>query len=584
MRRHTELQSNIYILFPLLLGLLVVLACGADATATRTATQAPTATRAPAAPTPTSAPTAKPTLTRLVVGMVTNNSPGNLTWARGQTDLIDTRPAMDHLIGQDRVTGAFTPQLALTWENTPDAKTFTFTLRKGVPFHEGKWGEFTAKDVRHAMFLINQPDSFSPDIAKWRALTGLVKEDSPETIARKVEELVEIVDPYKVVFHLKTANPEFLALVSLERAVSMESKARWDAGGVELYKTKYVGTGPFEMVERRGDIVLHQRVDNHWRHTPEFRELEARPIAEDTTRMAALLTEEVHLAPLPETLLNIVEARGMKILASKQISASSSFQFGGLYFATPELVDPTLPWIDIRVRQAMNMAIDRKSINKNLFAGKAAEAKVFVFHPTKDEALSPGTWNPRWEKEFDEKYGYNPTRAKELLAEAGFPNGFEFDFLIVPTTTPGHPEASIVAAQAFEAIGLRPKLADVERRSVSQRYRQKKLSGIFYYNGGGSARSMDINRIQFGEPGVVHAFTHPDIQAKIDAIGKTAVLAERTRLVRETGDYFFDNFVTVPMFLFFKQIAVNPKFISEYIYQGNAAGTYTHLGLIKLAK
>ena len=76
--------------------------------------------------------------------------------------MLDKRPALEHLVGIDRNTGAYIPELAEKWEMSADGKNWTITLRKGVQFHEN-WGEFTARDVRHAVFLITQPESVQTD-------------------------------------------------------------------------------------------------------------------------------------------------------------------------------------------------------------------------------------------------------------------------------------------------------------------------------------------------------------------------------------------------------------------------------------
>ena len=172
--------------------------------------------------------------------------------------LLDKRPALEFLVGIDRYTGAYIPELAETWEMAPDGKTWTITLRKGVKFHEN-WGEFTARDVRHAVFLITQPEAAASGTTFWRGVMGVTKTDTVEDVARKVEQGVEIVDDYKVVFHLKQVVPEFVENISAIQDLPMESKARWDAGGKELYGQKVVGTGPFEFVERKvGSHVLVQ--------------------------------------------------------------------------------------------------------------------------------------------------------------------------------------------------------------------------------------------------------------------------------------------------------------------------------------
>ena len=99
----------------------------------------------------------------------------------------------------------------------------------------------------------------------------------------------------------------------------MESKARWDAGGKDLYGQKVVGTGPFEFVERKvGSHVLYKRVENHWRQTPEYKELEFRWVPEGVTRLATLLAERSISRTCPRALQKDAAAKGIKIVPSKQ--------------------------------------------------------------------------------------------------------------------------------------------------------------------------------------------------------------------------------------------------------------------------
>jgi ABC-type transport system substrate-binding protein len=105
--------------------------------------------------------------------------------------MLDKRPALEYLVGIDRNTGAYIPQLAEKWDMAPDGKSWTITLRKGVKFHEN-WGEFTAKDVRHSIFLIAQPESIQTDSGLWRSLMGIEKADTIDDVAKKVEQMVQI--------------------------------------------------------------------------------------------------------------------------------------------------------------------------------------------------------------------------------------------------------------------------------------------------------------------------------------------------------------------------------------------------------
>src|SRR6266849_3279563 len=155
---------------------------------------------------------AKAKLERLRIAVAPLGFDTNFTWLAPRSSNLDKRPALEFLVGIDRHTGAYIPELAEQWEMSPDGKTWTITLRKGVKFHDN-WGEFTAKDVRHAVFLITQPESVQSDASTWRTLMGVAKTDSIEDVAKKVEQGVDIIDDYKVVFRLKQAAPEFVETI-----------------------------------------------------------------------------------------------------------------------------------------------------------------------------------------------------------------------------------------------------------------------------------------------------------------------------------------------------------------------------------
>src|SRR5262245_58985178 len=309
-------------------------------------------------------------LERLVVAVAPLGWDTNFSWLQSRSGMLDKRPALEYLVGIDRNTGAYIPELAEKWEMAPDGKSWTVWLRKGVKFHE-HWGEFTARDVRHAVFLIAQPESVQSDSSTWRNLMGIVKTDTIEDVAQKVTQGVEIIDDYTVVFRLKQVAPEFVETISANTDLPMESKARWDAGGKELYGQKVVGTGPFEFIERKvGAHVLYKRVENHWRQTPEYKELEFRWVPEDVTRMATLLSGEVHISDVPRTLQKEGERKGMRVLTSQLPAIQHQWQFGGTYFASPDKLDPKVPFVKREVRQAMNLALNRQAHSQATLVGE----------------------------------------------------------------------------------------------------------------------------------------------------------------------------------------------------------------------
>src|SRR5712692_10773099 len=138
-------------------------------------------------------PPARGKLERLIIAVAPLGWDTNFSWLQSRSGMLDKRPALEYLVGIDRNTGAYIPELAEKWEMAPDGKSWTITLRQGVKFHE-KWGEFTAKDVRHSIFLISQPDSVQTDAPLWRSLMGIGKNASLEEVAKKVEQMVEIVN------------------------------------------------------------------------------------------------------------------------------------------------------------------------------------------------------------------------------------------------------------------------------------------------------------------------------------------------------------------------------------------------------
>lgn len=533
--------------------------------------------------TPVASP-AKGKLERLRIAVAPLGWDTNFTWQQSRSGQIDKRPALEYLIGIDRKTGAYIPQLAETWEMAPDGKSWTVTLRKGVKFHE-TWGEFTAKDVRHAVFLLTQPDSVQTDSGTWRTLLGITKTDTVDDVLKKVEAGVTIVHDYQVVFHLQHVTPELIDLLSANADLPMESKARWDAGGKELYGQKVVGTGPFEFVERKvGSYVLYKRVENHWRQTPEFKELEFRWVPEGVTRLASLLAEEVHISDVDRALQKDATIKGMKVVPSTLPAIQHWWVFGGMYFATAEKLDPKQPFTKREVRQAMNMAINRKSLGDNLLGGRVQPLRINGYHPDLDSTLWPGIWNPDWDKHAEDLYGYNPAKAKELLTQAGYPDGFEFTVYLY--TLPGLPEQVDIGqalALDWQAIGLKPKLLEVDFPRARERYRTQTMHGAVF-PARNSLRALETFRIINAKNSVVHGYEHPFLEERGAALAKVVNLKERSRLLREIGDHKFNEFAEMPLFWMFAEATVNPKYIAEYIFPGVITGFFTHLEYIKLAQ
>ena len=182
-------------------------------------------------------------------------------------------------------------------------------------------------------------------------------------------------------------------------------------------------------------------------------------------------------------------------------------------------------------------------------------------------------------------YGYDPVKAKALLKEAGYPQGFEFTVYLF--TLPGLPEQVDIGqaiALDWQAIELKPKLVEIDFPRVREQYRTKTIHGAAF-PGRNALRALDFIRIfNKSKDGVVNSFEHPFIDERLEALGKIVDPGERARLLQEIGDYKFSEFAEMPMFWLFAEAVVNPKYVAEYVFPGVITGFFTHLEYVKLVQ
>ena len=208
----------------------------------------------------------------------------------------------------------FVPMLATDWSMSPDGKTWTFNLRKGVQWHFG-WGEFTAKDVVHTLQRHVRADSMSVQVGIMKELLGHV----------------EVVNDYQIIFHLPQPRTDLHIQLSTRWYNAMLCKVYFDAEGQEGLNRKMVGTGPYQFKERvLGQSLLLERVPyTHWRVTPEFKELPFLLVPEPTTRLAMLVRGEAHLAMIPFDTQSQATAKGIKVLKATVPTMPTFTMFGG---------------------------------------------------------------------------------------------------------------------------------------------------------------------------------------------------------------------------------------------------------------
>jgi peptide/nickel transport system substrate-binding protein len=280
-----------------------------------------------------------------------------------------------------------TPSLAESWTQSKDGLTYEFVLRKGVKFHNGE--PVTAADVKFSF-------------ERYRgAGAKLLKE--------RVRE-VQIVDAGRVRFLLKEPWPDFMTFygTSATGAGWVVPKAYVEKVGEDGFKRAPIGAGPYKFVSfDPGVELVMEAYEGYWRKVPNLKRLVYRSMPEETTRAAALKKGEVDIAyllsgPVAE---DIRRTPGLKLVAPREPQ-------GSFWLDLPDQWDPKSPWHDRRVRQAASHAIDRQALN---------EAETLGFSKPTGSLIPRALQFSR----FFEPDPFDPARAKRLLAEAGYPNGFD---------------------------------------------------------------------------------------------------------------------------------------------------------------
>jgi hypothetical protein len=153
-------------------------------------------------------------------------------------------------------------------------------------------------------------------------------------------------------------------------------------------------------------------------------------------------------------------------------------------------------------------------------------------------------------------------------------------------TLPGLPEQVDIGqaiALDFQAVGLKPKLVEIDFPRVREQYRTKTIHGALW-PGRNALRALETARIlNKAKDSVVYAYEHPYIEERLEALNKVVDRGERARLLREIGDHKFNEFAAMPLFFLYADAAVNPKYVAEYTFPGVITGFFTHLEYIKLA-
>ncbi len=284
----------------------------------------------------------------------------------------------------------YVPTLATSWETSDDGLTWVFQLREGVQFHKG-YGEMTSEDVVH---------SFQ------RAMNDGVNTAVFTNIAS-----IEATGPYEVTFNLKGPDPLFLGSTAFQNGASIVSKKAEEEKG-DAFGTDSIGTGPYQLAEFDSSSgATLTRHEDYWGEAAKIGTIEVVYISDTTARTLALVSGELDIieAVRAPGWIDQVKQRDSSLLVDMTNPGS---------FMTLHMNLTAAPFDNPLVRKAIATAID---------SGQVANALAPMGRPS--VTLSPPHYPTGWEAEElpeELRYEYDPDRARELLAEAGHPDGIEF--------------------------------------------------------------------------------------------------------------------------------------------------------------
>ena len=504
----------------------------------------------------------------------------NRHWTVSRPSYYQFDPYAETLVGLDAKTNERIPRLAKTWEWSEDGREWTFHLQEGVPFHFD-FGEFTAHDAVAAHHRVLGEDSQS-------GAASFFKD------ANKVEAL----DDHTVKYTFNSLSIDTPAILSRGFGggeTLMLSKKQFDTEGVEGFDEKPAGTGSYQYGGRDygQNIWFEKAPQPHWRgENPDFQEVEIRWVREDITKMAALLTGEVHIASISRELQLEAARRGMKPASAGVPTNYLSMFFGGLYFTEGDpAYDPNVPWANPTtgklVRQAMNKAINREEMLQHVLKGEGELMYNTAYHPV----LGKG-YNPKWEEEWEELYGYDPDAARDLMAQAGYSVDNPMPFTSYNYVSSDEPETAVMLEALinyWQPIGIDVTLLDSEWGTVRKNYRAK---GEFIKKGGwGNVITMRslTTRLRVwsfaatNNGGAYETDLQDENYRKYQALQSVDQVAI-DELTRSIGDDRFYNFADVPFFWFRLTVMFNPEVVESWTFPGTGSSKTSHWDLIKAAQ
>ena len=510
----------------------------------------------------------------MVVGLSGDATSLNPVIATDSMSYIVEWPIFDSLVELDERLNV-KPLLAESWETSRDGLTYTFKLKKGVSWHDGK--PFTARDVAFTFYSVLDPKVTTPHRAYFDALLGFPELTAKEN-AKKPEELaarpIEIVDDHTIRFKLRYPSGSFLAVLTNPRAgIVPEHLLKGQDLNTAEFNRKPVGTGPFKFVEwRRAERIVLEANDKYHAGRPALNRVIFRIIPDAVVLLQELRSGGVDLMenpPLTEV-ARLKQTPGLKVLTAD----NTSYTYLGWR-------QDLAPFTDVKVRRALNHAIDVPSMIKEVLQGYAAQA-TGQFSPSSwayDAAIKP--------------YPYDPAKAKALLAEAGFKPGA--DGILVKdgkpfTFTIRHDVANqtvkdtaVIVQEYLKRVGVDAKLEPLDWPTFVKKLFASEFEGIVvnwtnHHDPDPFAYTI-WHSSQWKGRNFAH-YKNPRVDELLEQARRTAGAAERKKAYSEFSKTLMEDAPYV--FLYFpQQVYVTRQGYEGFVAIPTFAGVYQSLKAVR---
>jgi peptide/nickel transport system substrate-binding protein len=407
----------------------------------------------------------------------------------------------------------YSPSLAESWTISSDYRTFKFKLRKGVKFHNGD--EMTAEDV---VFTFN----------RYKA--------GPAAMLRSRIEKLEAENPYLFSVTFKKPFPDFLEyLLPGATAIAwIVPKKYIEKVGDAEYKKHPVGAGPYKFVEfKPGVVFVGEAFENYWRKVPKVKRLEIYGVTERPTRYAMVKRGEVDWAS------SMTDVFYKRVKEDPNLRMETGLSPTAHYIYMAAQWDPKSPWSDPRVRKAASLALDRKPLTD----------VVYPEAPPIDSIGMPG--DP--EALHSPLEPYNPEKAKKLLAEAGYPNGFKggkFNTFIE------HSAMGEMVTTYWKAIGIDVELTPLQRVTWFSLHHSGKMKGETFID---MVAAPTINARLNYIFGPKNYGNYPDIQALWDQYNQAIDQKIRKERIMQIQKMMYDRTMVIPLMRAAVPTAVGPR-------------------------